>query len=162
MNFLFTKIRDKHALWYKGIVFAFCVIACTYLLPKGNSTQINQINTGDVWLNNDLESTVDFLVKKTAEELASEKKEATKRVAYFKKTSGNINDLVSQLSDLPHNKAVSIKLVSDSIYNVGVYFQNEQTMYQDSLMYLVNNNEVSLIKKEKLFNKEKINRLLLQ
>ena len=64
MNTLFTKIRDKHALWYKGFVFLFCVIVCAYLLPKHKYIQIKNISRGDVWLNDDLVSPFDFLVKK--------------------------------------------------------------------------------------------------
>ena len=157
MNILFTKIRDKHALWYKGIVFAFCVIVCTYLLPKNNSSQTSQINTGDVWLNNELISSIDFLVKKTNAELTTEKKELSKQIVYFKKTSSNINSIISKLTELPHQKAVTVKLVLDSVYEVGVYYSNEIKAFQDSVMYVVSNNEVALTRKQTLFDKEKLN-----
>ncbi len=162
MNILFTKIRDKHALWYKGIVFAFCVAVCTYLLPKNNSSQINQVNVGDVWLNNELISSIDFLVKKTNAELTTEKKELSKQIVYFKKKSSNINSLISKLTELPHHKAVTVKLVLDSIYEVGVYYSNESKDFQDSLMYIVSNNEVALTRKQTLFDKEKLNQILSQ
>ena len=162
MNILFTKIRDKHALWYKGIVFAFCVAVCTYLLPKSNASQTNHINIGDVWLNKDLISTIDFLVKKTNAEITVEKKEAKKQIVYFKKTSGTLSGLLAHLSGLPHDKAVSVKLLLDSILTVGVYFPSQQVQYQDSVMYVVSNNEVALIRKQKLFDKEKITNVLLK
>lgn len=162
MNILFTKIRDKHALWYKGFIFAFCVAVCTYLLPKSNSSQINQVNVGDVWLNNDLISSIDFLVKKTNAELTTEKKELSKQIVYFKKTSSNINSLISKLTELPHYKAVTVKLVLDSIYNVGVYYANESKDFQDSVMYVVSNNEVSLVRKQTLFDRDKLNQILSQ
>ena len=76
MNSIFTKIRDKHALWYKGIVFVFCIIACTYLLPKHIFTPIKNVQVGDTWLNDNLISSFDFLIKKSNEELTTEKKEA--------------------------------------------------------------------------------------
>ena len=85
MNTLFTKIRDKHALWYKGLVFLFCVIICTYLLPKHTFLQTDTITVGDVWLNDDLISPFDFLVKKTNAELELEKSESIKQISYFKK-----------------------------------------------------------------------------
>ena len=160
MNILFTKIRDKHALWYKGIVFAFCVAVCTYLLPKNNSSQTNHIKAGDVWLNNDFISTIDFLVKKTNAELSTDKIELKKQIAYFKKTTGNSNNVLSILSDLPHNKAVDVKLILDSVFAVGVYYPTKQTMYQDSAMYLVSNNEVNLVRQQNLFNKEKLTKIL--
>ena len=160
MNILFTKIRDKHALWYKGIVFAFCVIVCTYLLPKNNSSQTSQINTGDIWLNNDLISTIDFLVKKTNTELETEKNESRKQAAYFKKITPNISGIVSKLSTLPHDKAIEIKLLLDSIFNTGVCFFNHVNNFEDSVLYVVNNNEVSLTKRQNLFNAEKITKTL--
>lgn len=141
-------------------MFAVCVAVCTYLLPKSNSSQTNQINVGDTWLNNDLVSIIDFLVKKTNAEIANEKKEAKKQIVYFKKISGTQSNLLTHLSDLPHEKAVSIKLVLDSILHVGVYFPSKQIDYQDSVMYLVSNNEVTLIQKEKLFDKEKVSKFL--
>ena len=82
MNPLITKIRDKHALWYKGIVFAFCIILCTYLLPKNTYVETHHVATSDVWLNDDLISPFDFLIKKTNAELALEKKEPKKQHAH--------------------------------------------------------------------------------
>ena len=160
MNILFTKIRDKHALWYKGIVFAFCVIVCTYLLPKNNSSQTSQINTGDVWLNNDLTSTIDFLVKKTNTELETEKNDSKKQAAYFKKVTPNISNILSRLSALPHDKAIETKLLLDSIFNTGVCFLNHINNFEDSVIYVVNNNEVSLTRRQSLFNAEKITKSL--
>jgi putative nucleotidyltransferase with HDIG domain len=162
VNILFTKIRDKHALWYKGIVFAFCVAVCTYLLPKSNSSQTAHVNVGDVWLNNDFISTIDFLVKKTNAEITTEKKELKKQIVYFKKTPGNISALLSNLSNLPHNKAIDVKVLLDSVFNVGIYFSNQQNIYQDSVMYVVSNNEVVLTKRQKLFDKQKLNHILSQ
>ena len=85
MNNLFTKIRDKHALWYKGIIFAFSVIFCVYVLPKKTTIETTQIKTGDVWLNEDLVSPFDFLIKKTTSELAVDKTEQKQQIAYFNK-----------------------------------------------------------------------------
>lgn len=162
MNTLFTKIRDKHALWYKGIVFVFCVAACTYLLPKDNVSQTSKIEAGDFWINNDLISSLDFLVKKTNAEIEKEKKELKHHTGYFKRTSFNFSDVLSKLSTLPHNKAVSIKLVLDSVFKTGVYYSNQELQFQDTLMYIVDNNEVELVHQQKLFDKEKIRQLLVQ
>ena len=151
MNILFTKIRDKHALWYKGIVFAFCVVVCTYLLPKNNSLQTSQLNVGDVWLNSDLIAPFDFLVKKTNDEMALEKKELKSQIAYFKKTTPNIDNLLSKLQGIKGEKIIELKLLLDSIYKVGVYFQNQPSNYEDSVMYVVDNNEVVLVQRQKLF-----------
>ena len=160
MNILFTKIRDKHALWYKGIVFAFCVVVCTYLLPKNNASQTSQINTGDIWLNNDLISSIDFLVKKTNTELDAEKKETKKQIAYFKKITPNISSILSKLSTLPHNNAVETKVLIDSIFNTGVYYSSHNNTYEDSVLYVVNKNEVYYTRKNNLYDAEKITKKL--
>ncbi len=161
MNPLFTKIRDKHALWYKAFVFLFCVIICTYLLPKNTYVQTGNIKVGDVWLNDDLISPFDFLVKKTDSDLALEKKESKKPIAYFKKTTVSPDKLLSELPDA-FNKKTHIKSYLDSVYKIGLYFSPVHSSYQDSVMYVVTNNEVAQTKKENLFDKEKINQFLSQ
>ena len=162
MNILFTKIRDKHALWYKGLVFLLCVIICTYLLPKHTFFQTNNIAVGDVWLNDDLISPFDFLVKKTTAELELEKNESIQHISYFKKKHINVDNLLSNLSDVADSKKKLLKFYLDSIYAVGLYLPSVQVSYQDSLMYVVNNNEVILTQKQHLFDKEKIKHLLSQ
>lgn len=157
MNQLFTKIRDKHALWYKAFVFLFCVILCTYLLPKHSYVQTNNTKTGDVWLNDDLISPFDFLIKKTDTDLASEKKESKKPIAYFKKINVNTENI---LSDFP--EITKIKSYLDSVFKTGLYFSNPQNSFQDSVMYVVDNNEVTLLQKENLFDKEEISQYLIQ
>lgn len=160
MNQLFTKIRDKHALWYKAFVFLFCVILCTYLLPKHTFVQTNNIKTGDVWLNDDLISPFDFLIKKTDTDLASEKKESKKQIAYFKKNNVNTENILSDFPKISKNKT-EIKTYLDSVFKTGLYFSNSQTSFQDSIMYVVDNNEVTLIQKEILFDKEEVNQFLV-
>jgi putative nucleotidyltransferase with HDIG domain len=162
VNTLFTKIRDKHSLWYKGLVFLFCVLLCTYLLPKHTHLQTDNVNVGDVWLNDDLISPFDFLVKKSKAELALEKKESNKNIVYFKKKHINTDNILSNLSELPTNKNTQLKLYLDSIYKVGLYFSPKLPSYQDSIMYVVNNNEVVLTQKQHLFNKEKAKYYLSQ
>jgi len=162
VNNLFTKIRDKHALWYKGIVFAICVIFCVYLLPKESSVQITNVNEGDVWLNPDLISPFDFLVKKTPQELALEKKELKKQIGYFKKININAGILFSKLPELSSDQKFTIKFCLDSMYQAGVYFATTPAPYVDSILYLVDNNEVTYTRKQNLFNYEKTKSFLSQ
>lgn len=152
MNNIFTKIRDKHALWYKGIVFLFSIFFCVFLLPKHQSVQLKHINPGDVWLNDDVISPFDFLVKKTYTELAQEKKESKYQIPYFKKNYFQFDKQFTDLKILEKEEVNSIKIYIDSIYKIGVYAPTPQLTYQDSVIYLVDNNEVSLIKKQNLFS----------
>lgn len=156
MNSLFTKIRDKHALWYKGIIFIVCVVLCVYVLPKKTSVETTQVKIGDVWLNDDLISPFDFLIKKSNSELIKERKEKRKQIAYFTKTKVQTENYTSDFKEIPSSKLSVLKSCLDSIFNVGYYSSDINKNYQDTILYIVVNNEVRLTKKEKLFDKEKV------
>ncbi|HRF99983.1 MAG TPA: HDIG domain-containing protein [Bacteroidia bacterium] len=156
MNSLFTKIRDKHALWYKGIIFIVCVVLCVYVLPKKTSVETTQVKIGDVWLNDNLISPFDFLIKKSNSELIKERKEKRKQIAYFTKTKVQTENYISNFKEIPASKLPVLKSCLDSIFNVGYYTSDINKNYQDTILYVVVNNEVRLTKKEKLFDKEKI------
>ena len=156
MNSLFTKIRDKHALWYKGIIFIVCVVLCVYVLPKKTSVEATQVKIGDVWLNDNLISPFDFLIKKSNSELIKERKEKRKQIAYFTKTKVQTENYISNFKEIPASKLPVLKSCLDSIFNVGYYTSDINKNYQDTIFYVVVNNEVRLTKKEKLFDKEKI------
>lgn len=156
MNTLFTKIRDKHALWYKGIIFIVCVVLCVYVLPKKTSVETTQVKIGDVWLNDNLISPFDFLIKKSNSELIKERKEKRKQIAYFTKTKVQTENYISNFKEIPASKLPVLKSCLDSIFNVGYYTPDINKNYQDTILYVVVNNEVRLTKKEKLFDKEKI------
>ncbi len=156
MNTLFTKIRDKHALWYKGIIFIVCVVLCVYVLPKKTSVETTQVKIGDVWLNDNLISPFDFLIKKSNSELIKERKEKRKQIAYFTKTKVQTDNYISNFKEIPASKLPVLKSCLDSIFNVGYYTSDINKNYQDTVLYVVVNNEVRLTKKEKLFDKEKI------
>jgi len=160
VNNLFTKIRDKHALWYKGIIFAFSVIFCVYVLPKKTTIETTQIKTGDVWLNEDLISPFDFLIKKTISELAVDSKEQKKQIAYFNKIKLNTDLIISELNIQSESTKNKIKTYIDSLLSIGVYSPSLNIPQGDSVFYIVENNEVFLTSKEKLFNETKIQQFL--
>lgn len=160
MNSLFTRIRDKHALWYKGIVFALCVIICTYLLPKQKYQDVSYIKTGDVWLNEDLISPFDFLVKKTENELTSDKNEKIKHIAYFKKSNEINFDFLEKFQELSSKEISMLKTCLDSVFKIGVCYVTIPTNYKDSSIYIVEDNEVSLINKNVLFDENRIKNIV--
>lgn len=160
MNSLFTRIRDKHALWYKGIVFAICVIICTYVLPKQKYQDLSYIKTGDVWLNDDLISPFDFLIKKTDIELAKEKKDTQKHIAYFKKSNEPDFSFLNGIKELSSKEVSDLHLHLDSIFKIGVSYSLIPSSYEDSSIYIVENNEVVLVNKNILFDEKKIKNIL--
>lgn len=160
MNNLFTKIRDKHALWYKGIVFILSVIICTYVLPKQKHQDVSYIKIGDVWLNEDLRSSFDFLVRKTQTELDKEEKDSQKHIAYFKKSNETNFNFLKEIERLSPKDISLLTSTLDSIYKTGVFPSPASSFYEDSVIYIVENNEVSLINKNVLFNNNKIKNIL--
>jgi len=143
-------------LWYKGIIFIVCVVLCVYVLPKKTSVEATQVKIGDVWLNDNLISPFDFLIKKSNSELIKERKEKRKQIAYFTKTKVQTENYISNFKEIPASKLPVLKSCLDSIFNVGYYTSDINKNYQDTIFYVVVNNEVRLTKKEKLFDKEKI------
>ncbi len=160
MNNLFTKIRDKHALWYKGIIFLFSVIFCVYLLPKKTTVETAKVQVGDVWLNEDLISPFDFLIKKTSSELALDQKEHKNNIPYYKKTKTNSDLIISELNIQSEKAKSNLKTFIDSVFSVGIYTPNSNISYEDSIIYIVDNNEVVLARKQNLFNENKLQKYL--
>lgn len=142
-------------------MFTLSVLFCVYLLPKNSSLQLSNINEGNVWLNADLISPFDFLVKKTDDELALEKKETKKQVAYFKKIKADITPIFN-IAELPDNQKIALKFSLDSIYQTGLYFSEIPASYVDSVVYIVDNNEVTYVKRHSLFNYQKTKNFLSQ
>jgi putative nucleotidyltransferase with HDIG domain len=160
VNNLFTKIRDKHALWYKGIIFLFSVIFCVYLLPKKTTVETAKVQVGDVWLNEDLISPFDFLIKKTSSELALDQKEHKNNIPYYKKTKTNSDLIISELNIQSEKAKSNLKTFIDSVFSVGIYSPNSNISYEDSIIYIVDNNEVVLARKQNLFNENKLQKYL--
>lgn len=158
VNPIFTKIRDKHALWYKGLVFFACVAICTYLLPKHPAWQVAKLKAGDIWHYDNLIATTDFLIHKTDQELASDNiKNDQKKIFYFKKNGINTSQLLKGKA-WENNPEFERKL--DSIYKTGYYYSIAGTPHDYDSIYLVSGNEVQLIASSKLFESTKVSALL--
>lgn len=156
MNSLFTRIRDKHALWYKGIVFTLSVIICAYVLPKEKHQDVSYIKTGDVWLNEDLVSPFDFLVKKTDSELAKDNKASQEHIAYYKKTNIVDFSFLNTIQGLSPKEISSLTFILDSLYKKGVCLTPFSSSYENSNIYIVENNEVRLTDKNTLLGETDI------
>jgi putative nucleotidyltransferase with HDIG domain len=154
MNPVFTKIRDKHALWYKGIVFAACVLVCAYLLPKHTILTSYKSKVGEIWLYDDVVATSDFLLKKTAKDLDSEKEAHNDKFSYFKKTEVNTIELLSK-ADLTPDEKLNAKIYLDNLYETGVYLSLSLPTSADSMINMVTDNEVYQVSKNSFFNRER-------
>ncbi len=153
MNPVFTKIRDKHALWYKGIIFAFCVVVCAYLLPKQTSWKTNRLKVGEVWRDDNLISKIDFLIKKTDAELTKERKEAPVTL-YFTYKNNAAQELLKKINTMPQAQLQAAKIAIDSLYKRGVLFDSEIALLKDSTIYVITGNEVKQTSKRNFFNEK--------
>lgn len=154
MNTVFTRIRDKHALWYKGIVFVACVLACSYLLPKHTILANYKSKVGETWLYDDVVASTDFLLKKTPKELHAEKEEKLDKASYFKKTEINTIELLSKAELTPEEK-VNAKIYLDNLYRTGVYLSVSMPLSADSMINVVTDNEVYQVSKNSLYNRDR-------
>ncbi len=154
MSNVFTRIRDKHALWYKGIVFVACVLICSYLLPKHTILANYKSKVGENWLYDDVVASTDFLLKKTPEELRAEKEEKLDKASYFKKAEINTIELLSK-ADLTPEEKVNAKIYLDNLYRTGVYLSVSMPSSADSMINVVTDNEVYQVSKNSLYNRDR-------
>lgn len=159
MNSLLTKIRDKHALWYKVTIYLFCVITCTYFLPKEKSQILIPLQVGDKWNYNDVVASVDFVVKKTDDEITKENVLHNKHIPYYKKLNINYSDLLLNDTLFDENKIKSTIHTLDSLYLIGVY-DKLNNVKNDSVLYLVINSVVTQIHAKQLLSVTKVKQLL--
>lgn len=158
MNYIFSKIRDKHALWYKAIVFIFSVIVCAYLLPTKQNQQFDYLKIGDVWKNENIISEIDFLLKKSNNEIENEKTINDYNHFYFSKLDINIQEILKKNTfDLATHSYIKNKL--DSIYNVG-YVSNLSKIQENDSIYIVKDNEAEIVSTANLIDERKLQMLI--
>ena len=152
MNSLLTKIRDKHALWYKGFVFFFAVLICTYSLPKQKIWLAQSVSVGDVWTHGNLKSEIDFLVEKTTNELNTEANN-NHLDRYYKKYQVNTADIIKPLeAKFSKQDIESAKKCLDSIYHTGLC---EDVFTTEANIFVVFDNEVQKTNPSLLFTQIK-------
>lgn len=145
MSSLFRKIRDKHALWYKVIVFFFTVLVCVYVLPKQKSTNTAHVEELKEWPYDDLVAAADFSVKKTPQEIEAEfRQERDREIPYFSMNNSVYLSLKDELNMLPGlNAATRVSLIRSlqEAYDAGVY-EMPPLGVRTPIIFVVNGNEV--------------------
>lgn len=143
MSGLFRKIRDKHALWYKVIVFSVTVLICVYSLPKQRDASI-RYNGLKQWPYEDVKAQTDFSVRKTPAEIDAEyQQEKNRRMPYFTRNNGvwpAVKDQVGALPLAPASMALLQHLLEEA-YDTGVY-ELPKTGVSNDYIFIVNGSEV--------------------
>ncbi|MBC7861624.1 MAG: hypothetical protein IAF38_01540, partial [Bacteroidia bacterium] len=132
MSALTTYLRDKHALWYKFLLYVFSVAIIVFFFPGEGAFKYElEKLSGKPWNYEQLSAPFDFPVYKTAKELAQEKSEIeqTKKSYFFRnpsllKTSG-FESFLSRIKD--KKTAFLCKQINDSIQKKDIIETSEVT-----------------------------------
>jgi putative nucleotidyltransferase with HDIG domain len=132
MNKIFSFIRDRHALLYKGFLFVASLAVIVYLYPSEYKFRYDLSNLkSHPWPHDNLIAPFDFAIKKSAEELAEERKDIRNNsMAYFRfdTTIANRNEqlLAKQFSELSPEKRRQILTAVDKVYALGIRAVNNE------------------------------------
>jgi putative nucleotidyltransferase with HDIG domain len=149
-------IRHSHPEIYKGVLFVLAIGFIVYIFPKQGKFKYEFQNLkGKPWHHEDLIAPFDFSIKKTKEELSTEKIEAIKTAKpYFRINKVEIKkkkDLLAKDFDnnwtLKNNKLKENSLtianhILDSLYLKGIIENNPiiENKPSDFSIYILNNN----------------------
>ena len=158
MSEFVNKLYRNNSIIYKIILFILTTIAIVYLFPKGGKFKYDFSN-GQLWKYDNLYAPFDFAIQKTANEIASEKKEIIlNSKQYFEYNNAIVFDVKqafnSKISSIITNDSINtedvrtLKIIGDKvlskIYEIG-YLEiviEEITLKNDEIIALMNENEV--------------------
>ncbi|MBJ6367665.1 HD family phosphohydrolase [Snuella sedimenti] len=121
MNNLINKLYRNHALIYKGLLFVCTTFLIVYLFPKSGKFRYN-FERGKPWQSENLYAPFDFAIKKSEEEIDSEKKNITENASLFFNVDNTIRTKVNNLYPNAFTKAFSEtvpKPLLDTLFSAG-------------------------------------------
>lgn len=147
MSRIFSFIRDRHALLYKGFLFVMSLAVIVYLYPSEYKFRYDLSNLQThPWPHDNLIAPFDFAIKKSAEELTNEKEDIRENsLAYFRFDTAIVNHneqvLSKQFSELTPEKRRQILTVVDKVYAQGIRaVNNEANEGPEDVILLVKGN----------------------
>ena len=126
MNKLFTFIRDRHALLYKGFIFVASLSVIVYCCPRESKFRYDLSDIKDrPWSYDNLVAPFDYAIQKSTEELQAEKKDIqSNSIPYFRfdTTISNQNEqiLSTQFVSIAPEIRREILIVVDKVYALGI------------------------------------------
>ena len=147
MSSVVNFIRDKHALWYKFLLYLLCTVILVVLLPGESSFKYdtNRLE-GNPWRYENLTAPFDFPVYKTEQELKKERDALLSgRKLYFIKNNNTIlpdlyNSFIAKQKKSGHD--VLCKKIIDTLAGRGIIETSEVTegKKSDFPVYLIEEN----------------------
>ncbi len=127
MNKLFTFIRDRHALLYKGFLFVASLVIIVWLYPSEYKFRYDLSDLkGHPWLHDNLSAPFDFAIKKSADEIANEQNDLKKNFTPYFRFDEKLNGLFPPFAEqgklLPEDqkKVDHILKTVDELYKNGI------------------------------------------
>ena len=126
MNKLFTFIRDRHALLYKGFIFVGSLSVIVYCCPRESKFRYDLSDIKDrPWSYDNLVAPFDYAIQKSTEELQDEKKDIqSNSIPYFRfdTTISNQNEqiLSTQFVSIAPEFRREILIAVDKVYALGI------------------------------------------
>ena len=168
MNQIFSFLSKHQAAIYKVFLFVVSTFLVIYFLPKGGQFKYT-FQKGKPWQYENLYAPFSFTIKKSDEELATEKKNIRDNaIPYFEfdrtivsKSKAQFENLLSTtyidtLFKIPESRVRSLgQAFLDDIYRFGV-LSEVNTLGDDDLVYLKKGNEIDEITYHQLTKKEEI------
>lgn len=146
MSSLIGFLRDKHALWYKALLFSISIVVIVWLLPKQNryKYEFNQAK-GKPWNYENLIAPFDFPIYKTESDFEKEKANATNESKlYFVNNPTLLKEKINSFDTLIKDKSNEYligKTILETISNKGIIENNEvlQNKKGDKSIYVLYN-----------------------
>ncbi len=126
MNKLFTFIRDRHALLYKGFIFVASLSVIVYCCPRESKFRYDLSDIKDrPWSYDNLVAPFDYAIQKSTEELQNEKKDIqSNSIPYFRFDTAISNQneqiLSTQFVSIAPEFRREILIVVDKVYALGI------------------------------------------
>ena len=157
MSEFVNKLYRNNSIIYKIILFILTTIAIVYLFPKGGQFKYDFSN-GQLWKYDNLYAPFDFGIQKTADEIASEKKEITANaIQYFDydtKIVTEVNETfvkkiysINAKDSLTDEEVKSLKRIGEKVLQKAY----EQGFLEDLTTDVISrNDEIIALKKDKV------------
>lgn len=126
MNKLFTFIRDRHALLYKGFIFVASLSVIVYCCPRESKFRYDLSDIKDrPWSYDNLVAPFDYAIQKSTEELQNEKKDIqSNSIPYFRFDTAISNQneqiLSTQFVSIAPEFRREILIAVDKVYALGI------------------------------------------
>ncbi|WP_298500404.1 HDIG domain-containing metalloprotein [uncultured Algibacter sp.] len=131
MKDFINKLYKNHSLIYKVLLFISTTFLIVYLFPKSGKFKYN-FEKGKPWQSESLQAPFDFAIKKTDEEIASEKKNIVENaILYF-----DLDNTIQQKVNNTYNAQFKT-VFSDTIpkYKINILFNTGESIISELYKY---------------------------